>query len=71
MISGGVRAQDWGTLWHLEVAGHRWTRRAMPLGEYWALRWSDDGWIYLQNDRVVAADYGGAHSELWRIPATT
>jgi len=67
MISGAVRAQDWWTLWHLDVAEHRWTRRAMPFGEHWPLRWSADGWIYLQNDRFVAADYGGLHNELWRI----
>ena len=67
IVSSALRAQDWWTLWQVDVAGHRWTHLTMPFGEYTPLRWSPSGWIYLQNDRFVAADFGGLHTEFWKI----
>jgi len=38
-----------------------------PFGESYPLRWTEDGWLYILNNRALYSDNGEFRLQLWRI----
>ena len=70
LLSTLRRHTDWGELWLTALDNKLWRKLKGPFGESYPLRWSGDGWIYLQNHRALVTDFGVTHQELWRMRGT-
>ena len=58
---------DWGVLWLAQVSGGEWHRIREPFGESAPLRWTRDGWVYVNNQRVLMSPSGNYRQEIWRM----
>jgi eukaryotic-like serine/threonine-protein kinase len=70
LLSTLRRHTDWGELWLTGLDGKRWRKLKGPFGESYPLRWNEDGWIYLENHRLLLTDQGVGRRELWRMRGT-
>jgi hypothetical protein len=68
VISTLHKWNDWGELRLADADGRSWRRLREPFGESYPMRWTEEGWLYVLNNRAYFSDGGQPRMQLWRLP---
>jgi hypothetical protein len=58
---------DWGKLVLVAADGTSWRSLREPFGESTPIGWTQNGWLYLWNQRALVGESGLTRAELWRL----